>query len=266
MKFFKKSLGQNFLIEKNIVKKILNLCEVKGKNILEIGPGKGFLTNEIIKKDPKSISLIEKDNELCNYLKIIYSKKKINIFNEDVLKFNLKKIKGNKITLFGNLPYNISSQILIKIIKEKNLDKRFENIIFMFQKELGNKIIGKFRSKNYGRLSIITHFKLKIVQYFLVSSNCFFPKPKVESMVIHFKTLKRNNFKIKKISNLEKVTNIIFSNKRKMINKSVKKILSDKDLRSIPKINLKLRPENIDPNIFYKITELYEKKLLKDDL
>ena len=129
----------------------------------------------------------------------------------------------------------------------------------MFQKELGEKIICKFPSKNYGRLSILTNLRLKVLKKFYVSANCFFPKPNVTSMVIHFKIIKRNNFKIKEISSLEKITNIIFSTKRKMINKSIRKILSDEQLKNIPELNVKLRAEEIKPEIFYKIAEIYEK-------
>ena len=164
-------------------------------------------------------------------------------------------------TIIGNLPFNISSQILIKILKSKKLDEKLNNLVLMFQKELGEKIIAKFPSKNYGRLSIITNFKLLIKQKFLVSSNCFFPKPKVNSMVIHFKPYKNKNFFIKNLNNLEKVTNQLFSNKRKMINKNIKKLLKDDELKKIPKLNLNLRAENLEPNIYYKITEIFEKNL-----
>ena len=259
MKRPKKSLGQNFLIEKNIIKKILGLINLNGKNIVEIGPGKGALTDEILKFKPKSLILIEKDFELSKYL---YSKyfliKKVKIINADILKFNLDEIKKDKISIIGNLPYNISSQILIKLLKYEKLKYKFNNLIFMFQKELGERIIGKFPSKNYGRLSIISNYRLRIIKKFLVSANCFFPKPKVKSMVIHFKIFKNKSYKINNISNLEKVTNILFSNKRKMINKKIKNILTDQKLKKIPELNLKLRPEEISPEIFYKITELYE--------
>ena len=114
----KKSLGQNFLIEKNIVKKILGLSDLNGKNVIEIGPGKGALTDEIIKLKPKSLTLIEKDNKLFKFLNSkYYLIKKVKIINDDILKFDLNKIRKNKITIIGNLPYNISSQILIKFIK-----------------------------------------------------------------------------------------------------------------------------------------------------
>ena len=259
MKYQKKSLGQNFLIEKNIVKKILSLTSFKGKNIIEIGPGKGALTDEIIKMKPKLLILIEKDEALTNYLNSKYSlEKTVKIYNTDILNFNFEKINKDKIIIIGNLPYNISSQILIKILKYKKIKTKFDDLIFMFQKELGEKIIGKFPSKNYGRLSIITNFRLRVIKKFLVSANCFFPKPKVTSMVIHFKTLKKNLFNINNISNLEKITNILFSNKRKMINKRISHILDNRKIKKLPNLNLKLRPEKINPETFYKITELYE--------
>ena len=260
MKYTKKSLGQNFLIEKNIVKKILALIKLKSKNIIEIGPGRGALTSEIIKQKPKSLILIEKDNFLANNLRLKYNQEKIvEIYNADILKFDFDKINRDKLVIIGNLPYNISSQILIKILKYKKLKNKFNDLILMFQKELGEKIIGKFPSKHYGRISIITKFNLRIEKKFLVSQNCFFPKPKVTSMVIHFKTLRKNFFNLKNISNLEKITNILFSNRRKMINKSIKKILDTNKLKELPNLDLNLRPEKISPEIIYKITELYEK-------
>ena len=259
MKFPKKSLGQNFLIDKNITRKIINLAKIENCNVVEIGPGQGALTDEILKSRPKSLSIIEKDFELFSKLKFRFIKnKKIHIFNNDILQFDLKKISKKKTIIFGNLPYNISSQILIKIIKLESLNN-VEDIILMFQKELGEKIIAKYPSKHYGRLSIITSYKLKQVKNFFVSANCFFPKPKVTSIVIHFKVTNKISFKIKKLLSLEKITNIIFSNKRKIINKNILKILSKKKLEKIPELNLKLRPENIPPEIYYKITELYEK-------
>ncbi len=259
--YYKKSLGQNFLVDKNIIKKILNLTDLKTKNVIEIGPGKGALTDEILNKKPKSLILLEKDSELAKNLNTKYSLNKfIKIFNTDVLKFNFNNLTKKKLVLIGNLPYNISSQILVKLLKTKNIHLKFDDVILMFQKELGEKIIGKFPSKNYGRLSIISNFKLRVIKKFLVSPNCFFPKPKVLSMVIHFKTLKDKKYNIKKVSNLEKVTNVLFSNKRKKINKNIKKLLSVNCISKIKELNLDLRPEKIEPKIYYKITELFEKK------
>ena len=260
MAFYKKSLGQNFLIDKNIVRKILNLTDITDKEIVEIGPGKGALTDEIIKKKPRSIVLLEKDDKLTKSLVTKYSNNKsIKIINTDALRFNYENLNNNKLILIGNLPYNVSSQILIKLLKSKNVENKFSDLILMFQKELGEKIIGRFTTKHYGRLSIITSLKLRIIKKFFVSPNCFFPKPKVTSMVLHFKTFKNLKYKIKEITNLEKVTNILFSNKRKKINKNIKKLLNNNKLKKIKGLNLDLRPANLEPKMFYKITEIYER-------
>ena len=261
MKFAKKSLGQNFLIDKNIIKKITNLVDIKNKNVIEIGPGKGALTNEIIKMSPKSLVLVEKDHDLCESLKEnFYSNKRIKILNSDILETNLKNIIKDKTIIFGNLPYNISSQILVKTIKNTIDDFKCSDVIFMFQKELGEKIIGKFKTKNYGRLSIITSYKYKVENKFLVSPSCFFPMPKVTSIVIHFKPKKKSLFKIKKIESLEKITHFFFSSKRKMINKKVKSILNENEIKSIKDLKLNLRPSEIKPDVYYKISEYFERK------
>ena len=259
MKFSKKSLGQNFLKDKNIIKKIVNLAEINDKNIVEIGPGYGALTDEILKKNPKSLYLIEKDNNLVNNLKLKYNKNSsIKIINDDVLKLNLEKIILKNSIVFGNLPYNISSQILVKFLKFEKWPPKFSDIIFMFQKELGEKITGKYLSPNYGRLSILTQYRVNLIKKFLVSPNCFIPKPKVNSIVLHLRPKLKSQIKIRKINNLEKITNILFSNKRKMINKNIKKILNSKDCKKIPGLKLHLRPSEINPETFYKITKLYE--------
>lgn len=258
--FLKKSLGQHFLKDKNIIKKIINLVEISKKNVVEIGPGDGALTEEIIKRDPKHLTLIEKDFRLVKQLRDKYSeKKKIKIFHSDILKFSIEnKLKKNTI-IFGNLPYNISSQILVKFIQLNKWPPKFNDIIFMFQKELGEKIIGNYPSKNYGRLSILTNYRLKILNKFLVSPNCFYPKPKVDSLILHFAPRKEKNFNIRNLKNLEKVTNILFSSKRKMINKNLKKIISTKKIKKIANLNTNLRPTEIKPEIYYKITEFFEK-------
>ena len=163
MNYAKKSLGQNFLIDKNIINKIVNLETIFDRNVVEIGPGKGALTVEILKKKPKSLTLIEKDFDLFNELKLRYSNdKNIKIFNSDILKFDMKKIKEKNLIIFGNLPYNISSQIHVKILKCCKGPQEISDIIFMFQKELADKIIGIFPSKSYGRLSILTNYRLNL--------------------------------------------------------------------------------------------------------
>ena len=261
MLYTKKSLGQNYLIDLNIINKIVNILNIKNKNVVEIGPGKGALTESILSKNPKSLILVEKDNKLSENLKFKYRKnKKINIFNEDILKFKLEeKVKKNSI-IFGNLPYNISSQILVKFIKFKMNSVKYSDLIFMFQKELANRISGKFGTKDYGRLAVLANYNLNIFKKFDVSPNCFFPKPKVVSSVLHFERKIKKSIKIKNIENLEKITNLLFSNRRKMINKNMKKIFkSDSKLKKIKNLNLNHRPSDIKPEKYYEITNLFER-------
>ena len=255
MKKAKKSLGQNFLIDKNIIIKIINITQIKDKNILEIGPGRGALTDEILKKKPKSLTVIEKDNDLADFLKKKYLTNKIvKVYNDDVLRINLEKIIKKDTVVFGNLPYNISSQILIKMIKFKKWPANYSDLIFMFQKELGEKIIAPFKSLNYGRLSIITSLKLNIIKKFIISPNCFKPKPKVKSIIIQFKPKKK--YENCDVIKLESITNLFFSKKRKMINKTINKILSKKQIFMIKDLDLTERPSEISPKIYFKIASI----------
>ena len=260
MKYAKKSLGQNFLIDFNIIKKITSLTEIKNKDVLEIGPGKGALTEYILEKKPKSLILIEKDNLLSDALKIKYKKNKnVKVYNNDILKFNFENKLKKKTIIFGNLPYNIASQILVKIIRFEKFPLRYSTLILMFQKEMADRIIGKYGTKKYGRLSILSNYRLKVLSRFNVSPNCFFPKPKVDSTVLYLEPQNKPFVKIKKIENLEKITNIFFSNKRKMINKNIKKIFKKNNfIKLIKNLNLKSRPTDLIPEKYYEITKLYE--------
>ena len=261
MHYAKKSLGQNYLTDFNIIKKIIKLTNIYNKNILEIGPGKGALTDQILKYEPKSLILIEKDDNLSKELRLKYANnKKIIIYNKDVLKFDFeKRLKKNSI-IFGNLPYNISSQILVKIIKFKKWPPKYSDVIFMFQKELAQRVIGKFHTSKYGRLSILTNYRLKTLNKFNISPNCFFPKPKVDSTVIYFKPKRKIFRNIKNLENLEKITHALFSNKRKMINKAISKLFKNPEILSKKlNINLSLRPDQLSENDFYRIVEYYEK-------
>ena len=261
MNYAKKSLGQNFLIDKNVIKKIINIIDLENRHVIEIGPGKGALTEEILKKKPRSLSLIEKDNSIFENLTLKYSQKNfIKLYNADILKFDIEKLIREKTVIFGNLPYNISSQILVKFLKLKNWPPKFSDLVFMFQKELANKIAGEYPSKNYGRISILTNYRLQALKKFDVSANCFIPKPNVTSTLMHFRPIKRDAYKIKNINNLEKITNILFSSRRKMINKSIKKILTKNDINKINGLKIELRPSQLNPEIYYKITEFFEKK------
>ena len=165
MKSAKKSLGQNFLVDRNVIRKIISLSKITNENIFEIGPGSGALTDEILKKKPKSLIIIEKDFELSKKLKFKYSdNKKIRVINGDILDIDIEKLITPKATIFGNLPYNISSQILVKFILDNKF--KFKALIFMFQKEMANRILAHVNSKDYGRLSIISNWKFEIKRLF----------------------------------------------------------------------------------------------------
>jgi len=259
----KKSLGQNFLIDNNIVNKIIKLSDVCNNNIVEIGPGTGNLTKKIIEQNPKSLILIEKDHKLTSYLNTKLSdSKNIKIFNEDILKFELESKIKKESTIIGNLPYNISSQILAKLIKFKKWLPKYKKLILMFQKEVADKILAKHSSSLFGRLAILTNARLMITDHFNVSPNCFYPIPKVKSTILVFEPIINQDFKVKDISNLEKITHIFFSRKRKMINKAFKKVFKKPtEIAKKININLSLRPNQLSEKEYYKITEYFEKKL-----
>ena len=254
----KKSLGQNFLSDKNIIKSIVDIGNIKNNNvIIEIGPGTGNLTEFILKKKPKKFFVIEKDS---NLVKLLYERfnNKLNIINEDVLKFKLNIISKEKFIIYGNLPYNISTQILTKWIKDREKFESCKKLILMFQKEVANRIIAKTNSKNYGRLSIISNWRLDVKREFDISSNSFFPKPKVDSTLLSF-IPKRKYFNINNPENLEKITKIFFNQRRKMIKNPLKQIFKNPDI-VIEKLNLdiNLRPQNLSPLNYFEITKEYE--------
>ena len=255
----KKSLGQNFLIDKDIIKKIINSGSIENKNILEIGPGTGSLTEAILEKKPKNFFLIEKDTYLSNNLKQKFNNQLI-IINNDILKFNEKNIINEKFVVFGNLPYNISTEILCKWIL--NLNKNnfwFEELILMFQKEVADRILAKFNTSNYGRLSILANWKLNIKKICDISPNSFFPKPKIESTLLFFSP-KSNTVDIDNPKNLEKITRIFFSHRRKMLKKPFNQIFNGNlEILNKLKINLDLRPQNLDLETYYNLTKEYEK-------
>ena len=255
----KKSLGQNFLIDKNIIKSIVNVGDVKKNNvILEVGPGTGNLTEYILKKNPKKIFVIEKDSNLVNLLNRKFSDK-INILNKDVLKFDLNNISKEKIIIFGNLPYNISTKILTQWITTPEKFKCYKKLILMFQKEVADRILAKTNSRNYGRLSIISNWRLNIKKEFNISPQCFFPKPKVDSTLLSF-VPKKEFFYIKNPENLEKITRIFFNQRRKMIKNPLKQIFKNPEGVAVNfKLNLNLRPQNLSPLTYFNITREYER-------
>ncbi len=255
----KKSLGQNFLVDQNILKKITSIIEIDNKSVLEVGPGTGNLTAHILKNNPKKLLVIEKDKVLANFLKKKFDDKII-IINDDILEIDEKKLYEEKLIVFGNLPYNISTEILAKWIL--NLDTKdfwFESLVLMFQKEVADRIISEFNSSKYGRLSILVNWKLDVNKICDVRPNSFFPRPKVDSTLLYFKP-KIKFYKFKNSKNLEKVTRVFFNQRRKKLKTPFNVLFkSNTCIINKLKIDLNLRPHNLKKEIYYELTKEYEK-------
>ena len=254
----KKSLGQNFLIDKNIIDKITSTVSIEGNEVLEVGPGTGNLTKEILKKNPSKMYLVEKDTFLAENLKEIIDRR-VKIFNEDILKFDESLLSKKKIIVFGNLPYNVSTEILSTWITKLKNDYWFSDLVLMFQKEVADRIIAKFNTSAYGRLAILANWRLNINKICDISPESFSPRPKIQSSLIHF-TPKKNFATIEDPLNLEKITRIFFSHRRKMLKKPFNQIFNGNNgLLEKLNIDLNLRPQNLDFDTYYKLTMEYEK-------
>ena len=260
MKFkAKKSLGQNFLIDKNIIKRIIQEGKITtNETVLEIGPGTGNLTEEIIKQKPKKVILIEKDNKLSKELLLKFGNN-IELINDDILEIEENNLSLDQILVFGNLPYNISTKILTKWICNVKNKFWFKKLILMFQKEVADRIVAEVNTKNYGRLSVISQWKMNIKKIIDIKPYSFYPKPKILSTLLEF-TPKNSFIHINDIKNLEKITKTLFNKRRKMIKNSIFNIVNKEDLSKINfNINLNSRPENIKPEEYYFLAKEIEK-------
>ena len=253
----KKSLGQNFLTDRNVLETIVNTAEITNKTILEIGPGTGNLTSFILKKNPKKVFVIEKDNDLAENLNNIFANQ-LTIINDDVLNIDENLLFEDRVTVFGNLPYNISTEILSKWIVNLKDNFWFDHLILMFQKEVADRIVAKFNTSAYGRLSILSNWKLNVKKICDIKPESFSPRPKIDSSLLLFSP-KKDFYKIKDPKNLEKITRVFFSHRRKMLKKPFNQLFNG-DLKVIDKlkINLNLRPQNLDFDTYYELTREYE--------
>ena len=254
----KKSLGQNFLIDDNILCKIVEIGKIsKNDTVLEIGPGTGNLTEKIIRKNPKKIIVVEKDKNLSNLLEDKFGNK-INIINNDILKCYNDFLFDAPIKVFGNLPYNISTKILISMIKIKNLENFFKEFIFIFQKEVADRIMANENTKNYGRLSILTSWRMETEKILDITPSSFKPKPKVNSTLICLIPKSKFDSSIN-VKHLEHITNIFFNQRRKMIKKPMKLLFNDfEDIAKRLGLDLNVRPQNISKNKYLEICNFYK--------
>ena len=252
----KKSLGQNFLHDENIINKIINASKISSNDqVLEIGPGTGNLTRFIISKRPKKIYVVEKDKSLAEQLERKYYNK-INVIKEDILKIPNEFYSKKRFLILGNLPYNISTKILSNWCLNDKLN--VSKMILMFQKEVAERILADVNSREYSRITILSKWKFDIHKITEVKPNSFFPKPKINSTVLEF-IPKTKIHEIKDPKNLEKITKVFFSQRRKMINKPIN-ILFKKFHFNYEKFNLHPsdRPQNVDISKYLRIVNEYE--------
>jgi len=253
----KKSLGQNFLTDKNVLKKITSVTSIQDRIVLEVGPGTGNLTSYILEKKPKKLYIIEKDNKLASSLNERFDNQLITI-NDDILKIDETLLFEDTVTVFGNLPYNISTEILSKWIINLKDKFWFNCLVLMFQREVADRIIANFNTSNYGRLSVLSSWKLNIKKICDVKPESFVPKPKIDSTLLIFSP-KNDYIKIKNAKSLETITRTFFNQRRKMIKKPFNQLFNgDQKILQKLKLNLNLRPQNLDPDTYYKLAIEYE--------
>ncbi len=254
----KKRLGQNFLHDKNILRQIVHASEPNKKNIIEVGPGPGLLTNLLLESEAKSIFAVEMDKSFIPVLESLKSKypKKFNYLIADILTVDLNtKIKGN-FSIVSNLPYNISVPFITSLIEQKHPVK-WESLTLTVQKEVADRMLADVNSKQYGRLSVLIKWRSFIERVCDIKPTCFIPEPKVMSSVIRIKP--RSIINSPSIASFQKVVAAAFGFRRKTLRKSLSQLGVDGENLAIKAgINPKLRAQNLTVEDFCKLSEVYE--------
>ncbi len=251
----KKSLGQNFITDNNFLLKMNDLIDSKKNHIIiEIGPGKGALTEYLSKKNFKKLYLIEKDNNLADQLALKYRNiKNIFIINDDALTFDYSIFKNmrEKVFIYGNLPFNISTNLLTKWISDNEWPSFFDKMTLMFQKEVAERIIANHNNKKYGRLTVLVQSRCSVKKLLDAPASIFSPKPKVDGAVIQFKPI--GNYNTINFNNLEKLLEQSFSSRRKKIKNTLRM-----HKQSLTKLNIdeNLRPENLSVSNYCDLVKL----------
>ncbi len=247
-----KSLGQNFLFDLNLTDKIVKNSEPICPTVIEIGPGPGGLTRSILKKKPNVLYTIDKDTQSEKMLidiKKIYRDNLI-IITDDALHYPIWELGDSPRQVIANLPYNTGTKMLTSWLKHI---QHFDLLTLMFQKEVADRIVAKQGSKNYGRLSILTNWLTKSKKLFDIPSEAFIPRPKITSSVIQLKPLHKPLYDVS-FESIEKITQMAFSQRRKMIKTSLKKVNGQIILKEL-NISPNLRPENLSIIDFCKIAK-----------
>lgn len=255
----KKRLGQNFIFDFNILSKIVkNIMPIQGLTIIEIGPGPGGLTKVILDNSPKELILIEKDIAFKKTLEALIKKfpnTKTRLIIDDVLKINLDNLIKSKTKILSNLPYYISSQILLKVIP---LNKFVTEAVFTFQRELADRVISESSTKNYSRLSVVVQSVCQVSKKLKLPATVFYPEPAVDSCVLKIEP--KSNVIIKDVEILKAVTKKAFNQRRKKIRNSLKKIENISAYLNELGINENTRAEDISVELYCELANLILKK------
>ena len=251
----KKSLGQNFIFDYNILDKIAkSLIPLQEHTTLEIGPGPGGLSRSILKCSPDKLIMVEKD---LTYKKLLanlgkeFNKTKITLIIEDFLKFDLKRFNKEPLKIYSNLPYYISTQILMKLLPLNKYN--ISEVAFTFQKEVAERILALPGTKNYSRLSVLTQYACKIKKICTLPAKVFYPIPKVDSLAIKFMPNKNTN--INTFSYLQSITKLAFGKRRKMLRNSLSNLVNISDALKNCEIKDTARAEDLSIEQFVRLSD-----------
>ena len=245
----KKNLGQHFLVDTSIARNIVNSLSGDYLDVLEVGPGMGALTSILLENDVYRLHVVEIDQESVAYLEQHLPQLRGRIWQENFLKMDFDKIFSQPFAIIGNFPYNISSQILFKILDEKD---KVPEVVGMFQKEVAERIASAAGNKSYGILSVLLQAFYDIEYLFTVNENAFNPPPKVKSAVIR---LKRNHVQHLDCDEkmFKQIVKTAFNQRRKMLRNSLKNICFEEDFTK--KRIFDQRPETLSVADFIYITQ-----------
>jgi len=246
----KKKFGQNFLQDQSVIERIINAFNPqKADTVYEIGPGHAALTEHLVEYTD-NLNLIEIDNDLVPRLQVKFDmKSNVTIHHQDALEW---MIPSTNTRIIGNLPYNISTPLLISFLYQSD---KIKDMVFMLQKEVVKRICAPAGVKAYGRLSVMLQYAFECEELFIVPPEAFYPRPKIDSQIIRL-TTKSNPPKVD-LHAMEALVKLAFGQRRKTIKNNLKKIISEQQLINL-NIDPKARPETLSVNDYINLTNTYE--------
>lgn len=258
----RKRFGQNFLHDHGIIRRIIAcIAPKKGQHIVEIGPGKGALTEGLISVT-ESLDVVELDRDLIPILKVnLFRYPELRIHEADAMKFDFSTlVKNGPIRVVGNLPYNISTPLIFHLLTQAHI---INDMHFMLQKEVVDRLAARPGDNLYGRLSVMTQYYCQVDALFVVGPESFDPAPKVDSAIVRMTPYKEKPFLAEDFDTLEKVVRIGFQQRRKTLRNNYKGVLDNEDFDTL-KIDAGLRPERLDVSDFVRISNFVYSKELND--